>query len=58
MYYFIIYHYNVLFQLHGAAHGSGIYLSPRSGTSFGYTNRYYGQTISKVRMINFHDFRI
>lgn len=27
--------------MHGAAYGSGIYLSPKSGTSFGYTNRYH-----------------
>lgn len=26
--------------MHGAAYGSGIYLSPRSATSFGYTRGY------------------
>ena len=28
---------NVSVQLHGAAHGSGVYLSPKSNVSFGYT---------------------
>ncbi|XP_072291847.1 protein mono-ADP-ribosyltransferase PARP6 [Eucyclogobius newberryi] len=30
-------------QLHGAAHGKGIYLSPNSGISFGYSEMSYGQ---------------
>lgn len=31
------------YQLHGAAYGKGIYLSPMSSVSFGYSNRYVGK---------------
>lgn len=34
------------FQMNGAAHGKGIYLSPLSSVSFGYTRGYYGKVKS------------
>uniref|UniRef100_A0A8C6WVD4 Poly [ADP-ribose] polymerase n=1 Tax=Neogobius melanostomus TaxID=47308 RepID=A0A8C6WVD4_9GOBI len=41
-------------QLHGAAYGKGIYLSPNSGISFGYSEMGYGQhnLPSKEELIN------
>lgn len=36
------------FQLHGAAYGSGIYISPHAAVSFGYTGggyNYYGGSV-------------
>lgn len=32
--------------MNGAAHGKGIYLSPLSSVSFGYTRGYYGKVIT------------
>ena len=35
-----------IYQMNGAAHGKGIYLSPLSSVSFGYTRGYYGKVKS------------
>ena len=51
------------YQMNGAAHGKGIYLSPLSNVSFGYTRGYYGkvksdQQVSKrLTTINTYEHR-
>ena len=47
---------NMIVQLHGAAYGKGIYLSPLSSVSFGYTG--YGRQPGKPKVSRFVIFKL